>query len=204
MKSLSIESSLLLVHDVVNHFLDESDPALSAVLENLRRLLQAAREARLPIVFAAPGQGDPAIGVRGSTAAQGKNIWGTVAADVPAALGPLPGEVVIRKPRYGAFFGSRLSDHLKQTGRDTLIVCGISLAGGVETTVRDADNRDLSSIVVADACLCRPVSDQGWGHVTSEDVAKVTLSIMAQRFADVATTADICAALRQLDRSPSR
>lgn len=50
----------------------------------------------------------------------------------------------------------------------------LSLAGGVETTVRDAYNRE-HSIVVSDAGLVRAVADQGWGGVTHEEVAKVTL-----------------------------
>lgn len=201
MTAVAVDRSVLLVHDVVNHFVRDDDPELLPVLECIARLLGAARDGRLPIVFAAPGQGDPAIGIRPAVAAQGRSIWGTVAADVPASLGPRPGEIVIRKPRYGAFFGTALADHLRQTGRDTLIVCGISLAGGVETTVRDADNRDLTSIVVRDACLCRPVPDQGWGPVTAAEVAKVTLSIMAQRFADIRTTDEICAALAAANKA---
>jgi ureidoacrylate peracid hydrolase len=111
---------------------------------------------------------------------------------VPADLGPLAGDRVIRKPRYGAFYGSELHAYMRAANRDTLIVCGISLAGGVETTIRDAFNRDLNSILVSDACLCRPISDQGWGAVSRAEVAKVTLSILAQRFADVLTTEAVC------------
>jgi nicotinamidase-related amidase len=115
--------------------------------------------------------------------------------DVPASLGPRAGHTIVHKPRFGAFFGSSFAGYLEQTQRDTVIVCGISLAGGVETTVRDAYNRDLRSIVVADACICRPVPDQGWGAVTADEVAKVTFSILAQRFARIATTSDICSEL---------
>jgi ureidoacrylate peracid hydrolase len=189
---LDRESSLVLVHDVVNDFLAESDEALAAMLDNVARLLEAARDAGLPIVFAAPGQGDPAIGPRATRA---RLVWGSKGVDVPETLGPLAGEMVIRKPRYGAFFGSALAEYMRHARRDTLVLCGLSLAGGVETTVRDAHNRDLRSILVADACLCRPIPDQGWGVVSSEEVAKVTLSLLAQRFAQVTTTDEICAAL---------
>lgn len=119
-------------------------------------------------------------------------VWGTPDVEVPAALGPLPGEKVMRKPRYGAFFGSELAAYLRKTGRGTLIVCGLSLAGGVENTVRDAHNHDLQSVLVADACLCRPIADQGWGNVSRDEMAKVTLSILAQRFARVATIREVC------------
>lgn len=118
---------------------------------------------------------------------------------MPAELGPLAGDVIIRKPRYGAFYGSELADHMRDTNRDTVIVCGISLAGGIEMTIRDAFNRDFKSVLVADACLCRPIPDQGWGAVTTAEVEKVTLSIPAQRFADVLTTQALC---KELGRAP--
>lgn len=193
---------VLLVHDVVNDFIDDDDPGLPGVLQNVRILIDGARKAALPIVFIGPGQGDPAI--LPMLSEPGRLVWGSPGVDIPALLGREPADTVIRKPRWGAFHGSGLSDHLRRTGRDTLIVCGLSLAGGVETTVRDAYNRDLRSIIVSDACLCRAIPDQGWGDVTSEEVAQVTLSLLAQRstrsgaapFAQVTTTAEICSAMR--------
>jgi nicotinamidase-related amidase len=197
---IRVATSALLVHDVVNDFLDpagpEPDPGLDAVLANVRALLAAARQAGLAVIFAAPGQGDPAIGPRHQGAAPPTRlVWGTSGVDVPADLGPLPGEKVVRKPRYGGFFGSDFAAHLRATGADTLVVCGLSLAGGVETTVRDAHNHDLQSVVVEDACLIRAVPDQGWGAVSRHEVRKVVLSVLAQRFARVVTTAEVCAEL---------
>jgi len=185
--------AVLLVHDVVNHFLRENDAPLLAALSNIRPLVDASRRAGLPVVFAAPGRGDPAIGP--PPAEQGV-IWDTQDVDVPSSLGPRPGDTVVRKPRWGAFYGTVLEQHLREMGRDTIILCGISLAGGVETTVRDAYNRDLNSIVVADACRCRALPDCGWGAFTSEMVANVTLSVLT-RFARIATTDEICRELHQ-------
>ena len=194
---ISRKTSVLVVHDVVNSFLDPAgkgyDADIPAMMANIATLLAAVRAAGLPVFFAAPGPGDESVGPRpGAT----KSVWGTPAAEVPASLGPLPGEAVVRKPRYGAFFGSALAERMREAGRDTMILCGLSLAGGIETSVRDAHNRDLKSIVAADACLCRPVPDQGWGPVAREEVARVTLSLLAQRFARVASTEEICRALR--------
>lgn len=181
---------MLLVHDVVNDFIsDDDDPGLPAVLANVGTLVRSARRVGLPVVFIGPGQGDPQI--LPSPAEGGKLVWGSPGVDIPAMLGLEQSDTVIRKPRWGGFYGSALTEHLRKAGRDTLIVCGLSLAGGIETTVRDAYNRDLQSIVVADAGLCRAIPDQGWGHVTSAEVAKVTLSILAQRFGRVTTTAEI-------------
>jgi ureidoacrylate peracid hydrolase len=192
MVDIAVGRSLLLVHDVVNHFVDRGGPDLAPVLANIARLLAAARRHDLPVAFAVPGRGEPAIGPRPGSA---QSIWGSAAAEVPDALQPSARDLMVRKPRYGAFFGTDLEARMRGMGRDTLVICGISLAGGVETTVRDADNRDLASVVVEDACLCRGIPDLGWGAVSAEDVARVTLSLIAERFADVASTDEICAAL---------
>jgi nicotinamidase-related amidase len=182
----------VVVHDVVDLYLQEKTPEMAAAVANIERLVAAARDAKVPVIFMAPGRGDPDVG---PDRREPRVVWGNADLDVPPSLGPLPGDTVIRKPRWGAFYGSALTEHLRATGRDTVIVCGISLTGGVETTVRDAYNRDLRSILVADACRCRAVADQGWGAFTSEEVARVTLSVLA-RFARVVDTARVCAELR--------
>jgi ureidoacrylate peracid hydrolase len=199
---ISRESSVLVVHDVVNSFLDPAaksyDLQIPLVMKNIAALLAAARRARLPVLFAAPGPGDNGIGPRRSAVEAGTLAWGTPACDVPSMLGPLPGETIVRKPRYGAFFGTALTERLRDMGRDTMIICGLSLAGGVETSVRDAHNHDLNSILVADSCLCRPIPDQGFGPVSRQEVEKVTLSLLAQRFARIASTAEICRELQDV------
>jgi nicotinamidase-related amidase len=187
----------LVVHDVVNDFVDMDDAALVAALENIKTLVTTARAQGLPVVFIGPGRGDPAIEQSPVQPGREMLVWGTPGVDVPAMLGPLSDNTIIRKPRWGGFYGSALTEHLRDNGRDTIILCGFSLAGGITTTVRDAYNRDLKSVVVADACLCRAVPDQGRGAIPSEQVAKVVQSILAQRFARITTTAEIAGELEQ-------
>jgi nicotinamidase-related amidase len=167
---------VLLVHDVVNHFIDPSDPAQTPMLENVRTLVAKAREVNLPIVFICPQGDGPSV-------------------DPPAYLAPMPGDTVIRKPRWGGFYGTNLTEHLQATGHDALIICGFSLGGGVLITALDAFNRDFHAIVPADACLCRSVPDQGWGAIPSELAAKVLMSVINHRFARVTSTAATCRAL---------
>ena len=184
-------SAAVVVHDVVALYLREENPELTAAVANIGTLVRSARAAGVPVIFMAPGKGDPEIG---PDLRESRVQWGASNLDVPADLGPLAGDVVIRKPRWGAFYGSPLAEHLRTTKRDTVIVCGISLAGGVETTIRDAYNRDLRSILVSDACLSRAFPDRGWGAFTSEETARVTLSSLA-RFARIVTTATFCSEL---------
>ena len=197
------ESTVVLVHDVVNDFIDPDapgyDPALGTVLENIVTLLSAARQAVIPVVFIGPGQGDPAIGPSyPPDEPPARLAWGSPGCDVPLVLGRLPEERIIRKPRWGGFYGSELAKYLHLIRRDTLVICGLSLPGGVDWTVRDAFNHDLKSVVVVDACLTRPIADQGWGALSREEVRTVIVSILVQRFARVVDTAQICAELRAL------
>jgi nicotinamidase-related amidase len=46
---------VLLVHDVVNAFVERGDADLGSVIVNIRALPEAARAAAMPIVFAVPG-----------------------------------------------------------------------------------------------------------------------------------------------------
>jgi nicotinamidase-related amidase len=197
------ESTAVIVHDVVNDFIDPEapgyDPALSSVLDNIVTLLASARRAAIPVIFIGPGQGDPAIGPSYPLDEPPSRLaWGSPGCDVPSMLGQRPSEPVVRKPRWGGFYGSELADYLHEGKRDTLMICGLSLPGGVDWTVRDAFNHDLKSVVVVDACLTRPIEDQGWGALEREEVRRVVLSILAHRFARVMNTAEACAELRGL------
>jgi len=65
------------------------------------------------------------------------------------ALGP--GEVVIYKPRWGAFFGTPLHDHLDGLQVNTLVVCGCNFPNCPRTTIYEASERDFRIILVEDA-----------------------------------------------------
>lgn len=58
---------------------------------------------------------------------------------------------VVRKHRFSAFFDTRLDTLLRMFGTRTLIVCGVTTTLCVESTVRDAYQRDYNVIVVEDA-----------------------------------------------------
>jgi nicotinamidase-related amidase len=61
------------------------------------------------------------------------------------------GDLVVRKTRFGAFSTTNLHVLLGDESIDTLIVGGISTAGVVMSTVRDASDQDYRVFVLADA-----------------------------------------------------
>lgn len=72
--------------------------------------------------------------------------------DIIPELYPQPGEAVIDKPGKGAFYATDLEPLLRQRLIETLLVCGVTTEVCVNTTVREANDRGLRCIVVADAC----------------------------------------------------
>jgi ureidoacrylate peracid hydrolase len=76
-----------------------------------------------------------------------RDTWNT--AIVPE-LSPRPGDAVISKHRFSAFFETPLDSILRARGIDTLIFTGATTSICVESTVRDATFRDYRCIVLRD------------------------------------------------------
>ena len=74
-------------------------------------------------------------------------------------MSPKPGDHVVRKRQWGAFYGTDLDLQLRRRGIDTIVLCGISTNFGVESTARDAYERGYNQIFVEDACSARAPED---------------------------------------------
>jgi len=60
-------------------------------------------------------------------------------------------EAVVYKPRWSAFFGTPLDDHLRAAGISTLVVTGCNYPNCPRATIYDASCRDYRLMVVRDA-----------------------------------------------------
>ena len=72
------------------------------------------------------------------------NLWGE--------LTVAPEDFVIEKPRMSSFYATSLEAILRGESITTLFVAGVTTSMCVESTVRDASQRDYRTYVVADAC----------------------------------------------------
>ena len=77
---------------------------------------------------------------------------GTPGVEVINELAPLPGETVIRKHRFSAFYQTELELVLRGMGVDTLIICGTVTNICCEATARDAFYRDIKVVFGSDIC----------------------------------------------------
>ena len=79
-------------------------------------------------------------------------IEGTAEAGFPDEIAPRPEDYVFLKRRPSAFYGTGVAELLHMLRRDTIIIGGGATNRGVETSVREAFNLDLASVVVRECC----------------------------------------------------
>jgi bifunctional isochorismate lyase/aryl carrier protein len=149
------ERAAILVHDMQRYFLRAFPAGQSPQTElvaNIMKLLATARAIGVPVFYTAQ-PGDMSREDRGLL----HDLWGPgmSAADTDRAivddLAPEPGDIVLTKWRYSAFFRSDLEERLHKRGRDQLIVCGVYAHMGCLMTACDAFSRDIQPFLVADA-----------------------------------------------------
>jgi nicotinamidase-related amidase len=132
-----------------------------AALAAADRLAQSARVAKVPVVFAGlfttPATDSSAWNERMRRRGGDPDVEAALCRDGEpgsAFVGPepAPGETVIRKTRYSAFWDTDLDARLKAMGVDTLVIAGLTTECCVDGTARDAFNLDYQVFIAADAC----------------------------------------------------
>jgi nicotinamidase-related amidase len=117
------------------------------------------------------------------------SVPGTPGHEFVRELTPHEGEIVVRKYRSSAFWGTNLELLLRSNSIKTVVVGGCTTEGCVESTARDAMFNDLYVVIAAD-CVA---SDDHEQHDAS-------MLLMRHRF-DMATAADIRAVWHAPGRS---
>jgi nicotinamidase-related amidase len=112
-----------------------SDP--EAVVRNAARVLDGARKAGIPVVYIMAGQ---------------LVDNGTEGSELHPGIAPQPGEKVIRKSKFGSFSTTDLDVHLREKGRDAIVLMGVSTSGCVLSTLRWGADINYKVLVVADGC----------------------------------------------------
>jgi nicotinamidase-related amidase len=117
--------TVLIIVDMQNDFVKEGGSLLVSNAEptipKIKGLLDLARQSGIKVVFTQDthGDGDPEWEIWPEHVREGS--WGWQIVD---ELAPREDEVIIRKVRYDAFYGTHLDHFLRLWGVDTLIVCG--------------------------------------------------------------------------------
>ncbi|HWP28585.1 MAG TPA: cysteine hydrolase [Chloroflexota bacterium] len=141
--------------------------AASGIAERLAELVRTARARGVLIVYVlntrrADGRDQVRLPIQDGLAPLGRPVEGTPEWEVIDALRPAPEDYRVIKRRRNAFYGTDLDLLLRARGITTLVVGGQRTTVGVESTVRDAFDRDYAVIVLRDGCGGVPADEQEW------------------------------------------
>lgn len=192
---MQVAASALLVVDMQRFFLDATSPTFTcsglAILPAVKRLIDAFRRAGRPVIFTrhVHHPGDLDSGIMGWWW-KGKCLEGSPESEIHPDLTPLPGEKVVFKHRYSAFYNTDLETVLRCLKVEDLVVSGVMTNMCCESTARDAYYRDYRVFVPAD----------GTGTI-SEEMHLASLLNLAFGFAFVTTCEKIVAQLNGRDNS---
>ncbi|HVM45690.1 MAG TPA: cysteine hydrolase [Candidatus Thermoplasmatota archaeon] len=167
-----------------------------------QRVLAAARRAGLPIVYlkmafradlsdlgplGAPNRArHVAMNVGQQTRAPDgresrimvRDTWNS---DILPELAPKAGDKVLYHHRPSGFFGTPLEDTLRELRADQLVVMGCTTSVCVESTVRDAIDRDQQCVLIED-CMGEPIGSKM--HRTNHDASVLALQTMGTSVSD--------------------
>jgi maleamate amidohydrolase len=184
----------LIVIDVNRGFTDPASPLvcdLDGVVAAIRRLLDVARAAGIPVVFTTVSYDE---GDKQTAAAFIDKIpalltleAGTRWVEIDPRIAPRDDEPVLNKLFASAFFGTALSSFLTAHNCDSLIVTGASTSGCVRATVVDAIQHGYRPIVPREA-----VGDR------NPDAHTANLYDIETKYGDVVSVDDLIAQLEEL------
>ena len=128
------------------------------LIPRIRSVLDAMRSRALPVAFVNVGfRADYADAIsRSARLARLKQmnamVAGTWAMEFPAAIAPLPTEIVYTKRAVNPFFNTALVTWVHRNGVDTVALCGVYTHMVVDSTARYADDAGFHVLVLEDCC----------------------------------------------------
>ncbi|WP_405564571.1 isochorismatase family protein [Streptomyces sp. NBC_01180] len=149
----------LVVVDLTRGFTEDDFPTgsdLTATVAATTRLIEAAREAGVPVIFTAisytPAEAD-GRSVAWLDKATGMRALreGSDAVALDPRLPYRDEDVLVVKKGASAFSGTSLAAQLTALGRDTTVVCGATTSGCVRATAVDAVQSGFQVLVPSDA-----------------------------------------------------
>ena len=142
----------LVVVDMQNDFVKEGGslvvPDAEATIPNIKVLLDLARESGMKVIFTQDthSEGDPEWEIWPEHVWEGSWGW-----EIVNELEPREDELVIRKVRYDAFYGTHLDHFLRLWRVDNLIICGTVANICVHYTAASAALRWFDVVIPKDA-----------------------------------------------------
>ena len=205
--------TVMVVVDMQNDFVAEGanlqSAQAAAMVPKLSATLKACREKGIRVVYTAHvhrrdgsdmGLYDdlyPPIADRSSL------VDGTPGAEIFKDLMPAPGEHIIKKHRYSAFFATDLDLILREWGITTVVISGTTTENCCHATARDAMFHNYKVVFLSDVTGTFDYPDVGQGAMSAEEVHRATLTILAFSTAHVMTASEFLGRVRTLEGAAS-
>jgi nicotinamidase-related amidase len=160
-------------------------PPVERSLPQILRAMDAARDARVPVVVV---QHDAAAGA--PVFVPGSALW-----QLHPEVAARPHELLVRKHQPSALAGTPLAPWLREHGIDTLTIAGYMTHNCDASTVFEAFHAGFGVEVLSDASGALPYRNDA-GAASAEEIHRVFSVVFHSNFAAVATTGAWIDALR--------
>ena len=209
-QSIDPTKTALIVVDMSNDFIAPGapmeTPAGREMVPVLSRAIEFCRERGIPVIYTTH-----AHRADGCDMGLFDDLWPPIASraglidgqpgvEIYPDIAPTPEEIVVKKHRYSAFFGTDLEILLRGLGVDTVVITGVSTENCCHATARDAMFRDYKVVFLSDATATFDYPDVGQGGMSADEVHRATLVILSVSTADVMTTDEFMS--RTTEREP--
>jgi nicotinamidase-related amidase len=192
------ERTALVNVDMQNCFVEGSPiaaPEGRAVLERINKVAAACRRAGILVihtssVLRADGSNLGVLAEFDPIVKTGILNKGSAAAALHSELVVDERDILLDKPRFGAFHGTDLELILRSRLIDTLIITGIATNVCCETTAREAAVRDFRVLFLSDG-----TATFGIGDLSSSELQRATCATLGRVFAQVLTVDEVNATI---------
>jgi ureidoacrylate peracid hydrolase len=193
----------LIVVDMENDFIAAGAPletaAGRAMLPTLKRALAFCRERGLKVIYTAHAHRRDGcdmgrfVDLSEPIANRTGLVDGEPGIEIYPEIAPQADEIVIKKHRYSAFYGTDLEIILRGLGVETVVITGVTTENCCHATARDALFRDYKVIFLSDATATFDYPDVGQGGMSAAEVHRATLVILSVSTAHVMSTEEFMA-----------
>ncbi len=194
----------LLNVDMQNCFVHGSPiaaPDAPVILERVNRLAAACRRAGILVIHASivvrpDGSNLGVLSEFSPPVREGILNKGSESAALHKGLVVDARDILLEKPRFGAFHGTDLELILRARGIDTVIISGVATNVCCETTAREAAVRDFHVFFLSDG-----TATAAMGNASAAELQKATCATLGFLFAQVLTVDEMIAKIEGAARA---
>lgn len=195
---LNPEKTVLLVVDMQNDFVAKGAPLETEMgqkmLPKLKEVLDFTRKAGIEVIYTRHVHREDLsdVGLFGEIYPpildRACLIDGHEGSEIYEEVTPKRDEIIIKKHRYSAFYGTNLDIILRTKGIENIVIAGLTTEDCCFAAARDGMYRGYKVAVLSDVTGTYDYKDIGFGMVPAEEVHKVFLTILGGSTAHVMTS----------------